>query len=136
MEASEYDVVLDVIVPYSEIEISLMDVRLVLDVDEAFPEEIRFKRKRLTLFEAASLFKNPELKKSLNCWRAETQKLQTQWGRKSVHTIDAKEFYRTFKLSLQIWSIRSHGENTLNRQKIFDRRGSPKLIGKLQIFKL
>ena len=129
MSKSSYDTIVDIIVPYSEVKISLQNVGLVLDVDKTFPAEKRFKRHKWTLFESLAIFRNPELRSTISDLRQKTQKLQTEWARDSVHTIDSKEFKKTFNVCLQIWKKIYVTENKIERIKTSDRLGTPKLIG-------
>ena len=131
MEHSSYDTEIDIIVEYNPAKISLLNVGLILDIDEILPERIRFKRLRWTIFEAVALFRNPALESSIVLLRQEIQKLQTLWGRKSVHTIHAKEFFKKFKMSLQIWKTTPISIGKVERTKIFDTFQNPKIIGKV-----
>ena len=131
MEDSSYDTEIDIIVEYNPATISLLNVGLILDIDETLPEKIRFKRERWSIFEAIALFKNPDLESKIVLLRQETQKLQTLWGRKSVHTINAKEFFKTFKVSLQIWKTKQKSNGKVERTKLFDTFNNPKIIGKV-----
>ena len=131
MSESSYDTIVDIIIPYSEVKISLQNVGLVLDVDTEFPDEKRFKRQKWTLFESLAILKKPELRSKISDLRKETQKLQTEWGRDSVHTIDSKEFKKAFNASLQIWKKIHINEGKVERIKTSDRLGTPKLIGEV-----
>ena len=109
-----------------------MNVRLVLDVDKVFPETIRYKRKRWTILEAVALMKKPELKNSIAELREKVAELEVIWGRKNIHIVEAKEFWKKFNLSLQIWSIAHDEFNHVRRVKVFDYPKYPSLIGKFQ----
>ena len=131
MEDSSYDTEIDIIVEYHPANISLLNVGLILDIDEALPERIRLKRSRYTIFEAIALFKNPALESSIVLLRKETQNLQTLWGRKSVHTINFIEFFKKFKIALQIWKKTQTSSERVERTKLFDTFYNPKIIGKV-----
>ena len=55
MKESSYDTIVDIIVPYTEVKISLQNVGLVLNVDKTFPIDKRFKRQKWTLFESLAI---------------------------------------------------------------------------------
>ena len=126
---AEYDTIVDVIIDYNNASLSLANVGVVLDVDETFPESIRYKRKRWTIFEATALTKNPELKDSIHNLREKTFEFEKLWGRKSVHIVEAKEFWQKFNLSLQVWSIAEDEHNHVRRLKVFDYPKYPSFIG-------
>ena len=130
MDESNYDTEIDIIVEYDPMKVSLLNIGLILDIDETLPEKIRLKRTRYTIFEALALFKNPSLESRILLLRQETRKLQTLWGRKSVHTIHAKEFFKKFKISLQIWKKTQVWDRRKECTKLFDTFQNPKLIGK------
>ena len=132
MASETFDYVVDAIVDYTEGEISLFNARLVLNVDELLPEENRLKRTRWTIFEALAIYTNPKLKGTVEKLRSVVDELEQKWGRESVHIADATEFYKMFKMSLQVWCITSCGVRKIRRDKIFDRKGYPKLIGMFQ----
>ena len=135
MDKDSYDTEVDIIIEYSEIKISLLNVALILEIDEALPQKIRYKRQCWTIFESLALYNKPELEHTVIPLRHETRKLQEIWGQKSVHTINARKFYDLFKVSPQIWKkkILKATENAnstkIERIKIFDRLSNPKLIG-------
>ena len=132
MSRETYDFAIDVVVDYTEGEISLFNAGLILGVDENFPIEVRLKRSRWKIFEALALFKNPRLEDSVEKLRSEVEDLEQKWNRKTVHISEAAEFHKLFKISLQVWCISSCGVNKIRRDKIFDRKGAPKLIGRFQ----
>ena len=134
MEKNSYDNFVDIIVEFSPDMISLRNVGLILDVDESFPSHLRLKRTKWTLFESVALHKNPKLRESVHKLRCQVENLEESWGKSYFHAEFGTEFYKKFKLSLQIWRIFSIGENKICREKFFDRRGAPKLIGQVQIF--
>ena len=128
---SAFDTIVDIIVPFNEVKISLQDVKLVLDADKTFPIEKRFRREKWTLFESLAILKNPELRNTICELRVETQKLENMWGKESVHTIDSKEFKKLFNVSLQIWKKIHISDTKVERIKTSDRLGTPKLIGRV-----
>ena len=129
MPSNSYDNFVDIIVQYSNDLISLKNAGLILDVDESFPEHLRLKKKKFTLLEAVAIQKNPNLISSVGKTRLEVQKLEEIWGKNKFYAEDSAEFRRKFKLSLQLWRIIELGDNKIFREKLSDRRGTPKLIG-------
>ena len=129
MPKSAYDNFVDIILTDAEIELSLVNCGLILDIDETIPEKFRKKRETFTLFEALAIAKNPELETKVSALRSKVESLEHAWGKSEFHIADASDFYREFKMSVQIWSFNTTGEKSIFRQKVFDRRGSPKLIG-------
>ena len=133
MDKDSYDTEIDIMIEYSEIRISLLNVGLILEIDEFLPQKLRFKRHSWTIFESLAIFKHPELEETVIPLRRETRKLQEIWSQKSVHTIDSRRFYELFKVSPQIWMkkiLQENDERTkIEKIKIFDRLSNPKLIG-------
>ena len=129
MSKSAYDNFVDIILTDAEIELSLVNCGLILDIDETIPDKFRKKRETFTLFEALAIAKNPELETKVSALRSKVESLEHAWGKSEFHIADASDFYREFKMSVQIWSLNTTGEKSIFRQKVFDRRGSPKLIG-------
>ena len=133
---SDYDTVVDIIIEYDPVKISLMNVGLVLEPDDTFPEDVRYQRKSWTILEATAQMKNPDLKHTIVKLRKAVAELERLWGRKSVHIADAKEFWMTFKLSLQVWTTTYDNFNHVGRFKVFDYPRFPNLIGMFQIIML
>lgn len=129
MAPTDYDHFVDLILSDSEIELSLENVGLVFNFDETIPPKIRMKRKTWTLFEAIAIAKQPTLEENISELRAVVKKLETEWGKPAFHFADARDFFRKFKTNPQIWSVNTVNENQICREKIWDRRGSPKVIG-------
>ena len=130
---TDYDTVVDIIIEYDPVKISLMNVGLVLDVEETFSKSNRYKRKNWTILEATAMMKNPELQDTIEKLREEVAKLEQIWGKQSVHIADAKQFWTKFKLSLQVWSTTYDAFNHVGRFKVFDYPRFPNLIGMFQI---
>ena len=124
-----YETVVDIIISHHENFISLENVGLVLGVDEVLPENKRYQRKRWTIFEAASLMKNPDLRNTIEPLRKKVAEFEKLWGRKTVHITDAKEFWQKFQLSLQVWAVSHNSSENLKRVKCFDYPKFPSLIG-------
>ena len=126
----EYETSVDIVLEYDECGMSLMDVGVILEIDYILPEDIRYQRTEWTIFEAAVLFKKPQLKSSVKELRKEVQDLEKIWGRGTVHVSDAKEFWQKFGLSLQVWKVKRTEYNRVKRIKKFDYPRFPNLIGK------
>ena len=129
MPKSAYDNFVDLILPDAEIELSLTNCGLILDIDEAIPEKLRNKRQLFTLFETLAIAKCPKIESEISALRSKVESLEQEWGKSEFHIDDASEFYRRFKMNVQIWSVNSTGPKSVIREKVFDRRGAPKLIG-------
>ena len=129
----DYDTVVDIIIKNHTNGLSLVNVGSILEVDRVLPEDKRFQRKRWTIFEAACLMKNPDLRNKIKSLRQETAILEKLWGREYVHVTDAQEFWQKFKLSLQVWSVSYNNDNP-QRHKVFDSPKTPNLIGMFQNF--
>lgn len=129
MPKSTYDNFVDVLLTESEIELSLINCGLILDIDETISENLRDKRQNFTLFEALAIAKRPEIKNKIALLRSYVESLEQEWGKSDFHIEDATNFYRKFKMNVQIWSINSTGPRSIIREKVFDRRGMPKLVG-------
>ena len=133
MSSSAYDNFVDIILTDAEVELSLENCGIIFDIDESIPIENRRKRETWTLFEAVAIQKDVRLETKTSALRSRVQALEDQWGKTEFHTVDAKEFFKMFKLNIQIWNIGQTGRRNIIREKIFDRFGMPKLIGKFSI---
>ena len=129
MPVTDFDDHVDIILEHSELEITLNNVGLILEVDETFPPETRLVRKTWSLFEAYAIQKNQKLMTDVSGLRCATEKAEADWGKLNFHVDDAREFYEKFKANVQIWTINQIGSNRVFRHKVWDRRGMPKLIG-------
>lgn len=131
MPPENYDNFVDLMLPDNQL--TLNNVTLLLDVDESLPTESRkrFNPQTWTLFECVAIQKNPALAMKITDLRETVKTLEEKWGRSSCHLADAEKFYKIFKMNLQIWNIYQSGTRNIFREKIFDRRGMPKLIGKV-----
>ena len=127
----DFDTIVDIIIKNHTNGVSLVDVGSILEVDKVIPEDKRLQRKRWTIFEAACLMKNPDLRNKIKILRKETANLEKIWGCEYVHVTDAAEFWKKFKLSLQVWSVSYNNDNP-RRHKVFDSPKTPKLIGMFQ----
>ena len=133
MDRDSYDTEIDIIIKYSEIRISLLNVGLILQIDETLPHKIRYKRRSWTIFECLALYENPDLEEKIIPLRQESRKLQQIWDQKSVRTKDIRKFYDLFKVSPQIWK-KKHLNKKVKRNKIFDIPSVPKLKGQVKYF--
>lgn len=134
MRTSAYDNFIDLILTDIEIE-SLIDVSVIFDIDEISPDQRKKQNPQTyTLFEAIAIEKNPELDGSITRLRQKVKSFENEWGKSEFHIADAIEFYKKFKINIQIWNINQKpGCRNFIREKIFDRRGMPKVIGVFSI---
>ena len=135
MLSDNFDTFIDLIIDRDQDDatnFSLINCGLILNVDEAIPAQKRIKRTRYTIFEALAILKNPNLKSEISKLREKVKELESVWGRKTVHCADAREFYKIFKASLQIWITSEDRKNGIRRNKVFDQAGFPNLIGSFQ----
>ena len=138
LESAKYDFHVDVIlrdIDFADIEISLVNCGVILDIEKTLPANIRKKRSKWTLFEALAIHKNPKLETAIHALRDKVRIFETEWKNETFHTDDAREFYAKFHANVQIWNINEIRQNKVIREKVFDRRGMPKLIGQF-LFKL
>ena len=129
MPPTKYDNYVDIILVDAELELNLEKCGLIFDIDTTIPYDVRFKRKTWTIFEAAAIHKKPELEENVFDLRSVVTKLEAEWGRPEFHFADAKEFFKQFRLCVQVWTINDVSDSGVFRYKIFDQRGEPKLIG-------
>ena len=130
MLASNFDTYVDIILDCDhENAISTENVGVIFDIDKIIPEESRCKKQSWTLFQAAAIKKYPKLENKISGLREKVAQMELEWNRSEWHFADGSEFYTKFKLGVQVWNINSCGRRKVIREKIFDRYGSPKLIG-------
>ena len=130
--SAKYDFHADIIlrdIDFADIEISLINCGVILDIEKTLPVDIRKKRCKWTLFEALAIQKNPKLETKIVELREKVRIFETEWENETFHVDDAREFYEKFHASVQIWNINEIRQNKVIREKVFDRRGMPKLIG-------
>ena len=135
MLSDNFDSFIDVVIDRDESNttaFTLINCGLILNVDETIPAQKRVQRSRFTIFEALAILKNPNLKSGISKLRESVKELESVWGRKTVHCADAREFYKIFKASLQIWITTEDRKKGLKRDKVFDQAGFPNLIGSFQ----
>ena len=136
---ADYDFHVDIIlrdIEFADIEITLVNCGVCLHVDKILPPEIRIKRKTWTLFEALAIQKNPKLQDEISALREKTRLFETEWAKEKFHIADAKDFYKQFHANVQIWNKSASRNRKVFREKIFDRIGMPKLIGRFYIIKM
>ena len=128
---ANYDFHADIILrDFADIEISLDNCGVILDIDKTLPVNIRKKRCKWTIFEALAIQKNPELETQIYALREKVRIFETEWKNETFHVDDAREFYEKFHANVQIWNKKSRRDRTVVCKKVFDRRGMPKLIGR------
>ena len=130
LASAKYDFHADIILHDIDFaEISLVNCGVILNLDTTLNANIRKKRCKWTLFEALAIQKNQKLETEIHALREKVRMFETEWNNETFHIDDASEFYKKFHANIQIWNVNEIRQNKVIREKVFDRRGMPKLIG-------
>jgi hypothetical protein len=106
-------------------------VSLVLNIEKLIEKNVASKTKKksasgeMNIFQALVRELHPKL--SGNTFDEKVKTFQIQWGSNEICLHEIKDFFKVFKIGLQIWSTRNDGHKKITK-KIFDSYWKRKLV--------